>query len=392
MTSDGQAAIYLNGNSLGLQCNLAAATLQDEIERWATYGVQGWHHPEKPWIPFHEQLTLPLARLVGANPTEVVATHSLTVNLHLMLVSFYRPKGQRKKVVMEAAAFPSDLYAVKSYMRLLDIDEDNLVLLTPRPGEDTLRTEDILQILQELDGTLALVLIGGVNYLTGQLFDLPVIAAAARRQGAIVGTDLAHAIGNVPLQLHDWGVDFAVWCSYKYLNGGPGAVGGLFIHERHLVRPDIQRLEGWWGHDKATRFAMPPDFQPIPTAEAWQISTPSIFAMAPLAGALQLFEQAGLPALREKSLSVTDYFLSRISTLPADRIEVITPREHAARGAQLSLRVPGAGKSLHRQLLDAGVICDWREPDIIRVAFAPLYNSYTDAARFADLLCRLLGA
>ncbi|MDX2062733.1 MAG: kynureninase [Bacteroidia bacterium] len=388
---DGQPTAYLNGNSLGLQCHGALAELTRETDRWAAHGVGGWHDPQGAWLPYHEHFAEPLARLVGALPREVVAMGALSTNLHLLLASFYQPRGTRDVVVMEAAAFPSDLYAIKSHLRLRGVPEDRLVLLEPLPGEATLRTEAILTALEKLGPRLALVLLGGVNYLTGQFFDLKPIVAATHRVGGLFLTDLAHAIGNVPLALHDWQVDGAAWCSYKYLNGGPGAVAGLFVHERHLVRPDINRLEGWWGHDKATRFAMPPDFLPIPTAEAWQISTPSILSMAPLRGALQLFDQAGLPALRAKSVALTQFALDRLAELPAGRVEVLTPLDPTARGSQLSLRVPGASKAVHQALLDAGVVCDFRSPDIIRIAPAPLYNSFADVERFVATLARLLG-
>lgn len=384
---DGQPSIYLCGNSLGLQPRRAREHIQAELEDWARFGVEGHFHARHPWLPYHEFVTEPLARLVGAKPIEVVAMNSLTVNVHLLMVSFYRPTRERFKIVIEAGAFPSDQYAVASQARFHGFDPAQAVLeLKPRPGEVTLRTEDIEETIRREGASIALVMLGGVNYLTGQAFDLERISRAARQAGAVMGVDLAHAAGNLELRLHDWGVDFAAWCSYKYVNSGPGAIAGAFVHERHAQDRSLPRFEGWWGHDKKTRFRMGPTFEPIPGVEAWQLSNPPIFQLAALRASLELFDRAGIAALRRKSVALTGFLEECLGTLPAGQVEILTPRDPQARGCQLSLRFPGQGRELLRRLIAGGVVCDFREPDVIRVAPTPLYNRFEDAYRFAEAL------
>lgn len=344
----------------------------------------------RPWVPYNELLTEPSARLVGALPVETVVMNSLTVNLHLLMVSFYRPSGLRTRIVIEDTAFPSDSYAVRSQARLHGLDPDETVVrLRPRPGEDTLRTEDVVSYLEAEGDRVALVLLGGVNYLTGELMDIPAITAAGRAAGAVVGWDLAHAVGNVPLALHEWGVDFAAWCSYKYLNSGPGALSGVFIHERHLGDPNVLRLEGWWSTDPATRFEMAPVSQPLPTADAWQISNPPILAMGPVRTSLEIFDKVGMVELRARSIRLTGYLESLLDEIiPSRPLTLVTPRDPERRGCQLSVRVSrGSAADLARRLRDKhGVIADSREPDIIRLAPVPLYSTYHDCWRAATAL------
>ena len=389
--SGGQSVVYLAGNSLGLQPRQARSYVEHELEDWARLGVDGHLEARNPWLPYHELLTGQVARLVGARPEEVVVMNTLTVNLHLMLVSFFRPSGDRFKILMEAGAFPSDRYAVASQLRLHGLrSEDALVEVAPRPGESAIRDGDLLEAIERHGPSLALVLIGSVNYLTGQAFDLPAIASAARRQGAKVGFDLAHGAGNLLLSLHDTGPDFAVWCSYKYLNGGPGSLGGCFVHERHANTPDIPRFEGWWGHDKESRFQMVPDFRPLAGAEGWQLSNPPILQLAALRASLELFDRATMQELRRKSEKLTGYLEGLLAHLPEGFCRILTPGEPQRRGAQLSLRLLGRlrgdGRDLTRRLREAGVVCDFREPDVIRVAPAPLYCGFQDVALFARTL------
>lgn len=382
--ADGSDAIYFTGNSLGLQPIKTREYVDQELEDWKRLAVEGHLHAKNPWLPYHEFLTEQMARVVGAKPIETVVMNSLTVNLHLMMVSFYRPDGKRNKIVIEKGAFPSDQYAIKSQLKFHGIGE--LVELTPRDGESTLRTEDIIETIEREGDSIALVLLGGVNYYTGQAFDMRSITEAGHRVGAVVGFDLAHAAGNLELHLHDWDVDFAVWCSYKYLNAGPGAVAGAFIHERHANSFDLPRFVGWWGHDKATRFLMGPDFDPIPGAEGWQISNPPIFQMAALRASLEIFDEATMPRLRAKSETLTSYLEFLLREIGDDRITVITPADRSERGCQLSIRVSDAGKSLFEAITERGVFADWREPDAIRVAPVPLYNSFADVFAFAEIL------
>ncbi len=383
-------AAYFAGNSLGLQPRATRAELLEDLADWQRLGVEGHLEAGRPWMPYHELLTEPAARLVGALPAETVVMNSLTVNLHLLMVSFYRPRGARVRLVIEDSAFPSDSYAVRSQARFHGLDPDDAVVrLRPRDGEDTLRSEDVLDFLRREGDTVALVLLGGVNYLTGELMDIPAITAAGRAAGAVVGWDLAHAAGNVPLHLHDWGVDFAAWCSYKYLNSGPGAPGGVFVHERHLGDTDLPRFEGWWSTEPQTRFQMRPISRPPATADAWQISNPPILAMGPVRTSLELFDEVGMAALRERSERLTGYLEELLDEVTENRpITVVTPRDPARRGCQLSLRIGrGSARELaHRLRHGHGVVTDVREPDIIRVAPAPLYSTYHDCWRAAEAL------
>ena len=384
---DGKPAIYFTGNSLGLQPKTVLEVVQQELDDWRHLGVEGHLHARSPWLPYHEFLTEQMAEIVGGKPVETVVMNSLTVNLHLLMVSFYRPTNERCKVVIEKGAFPSDRYAVCSQIKFHGLDTDDcLIELEPRDGESTLRTEDILTTLEREGSGAALVLLGGVNYYTGQAFDMKAITQAGHKAGAIVGFDLAHAAGNIELKLHDWGVDFAAWCSYKYLNGGPGAVGGAFVHERHAESFGLPRFAGWWGHDKESRFLMGPDFQPIAGAEGWQISNPPILQMAALRASLEIFGDAGMSRLAAKSKALTGYLESLLDRIEDGRIEVITPHDPGQRGCQLSIRVRDADKALFSALSAKGVIADWREPDVIRVAPVPLYNSFADVAAFIDIL------
>lgn len=375
------AQLYFCGNSLGLQPRRLDDVLGQELEAWRELGVAGHFQGERPWVPYHEALREPLATLAGARPAEVVAMNSLTVNLHLAMASFYRPRGARTRIVIERQPFPSDRFAVESQIRWHGLDPRDCLVELGDPGErliDESRVEDYLAHHGE---QVALVLWPGVHYASGQRFDLARISRAARAAGAHVGFDLAHSIGNVPLSLHDDGADFAAWCSYKYLNAGPGAVAGLFVHERHHGRDDLPRLHGWWGNDPDTRFAMGPEFRPAPGVAAWQISNPPILSMAPLRLSLELFAQAGMERLRQKSVALTGYFEKSIQEHLEELIEIITPADPGRRGCQLSLRVRSgrdAGHDLFRYLQVEGVVADWREPDVIRVAPVPLYNSYED--------------
>jgi kynureninase len=389
----GRQAVYLCGHSLGLQPKSAAAYVREELADWERLAVLGHTAGVRPWIGYHEHAAPALAALAGASQREVVAMNSLTVNLHLMMVSFFKPQGRRNCVLMEKSAFPSDRYAVVSQLAYHGLDPGHLIEIEPRPGEYTLRMEDVLGALEREGPRIALVLWPGVQYLTGQLFDLGTITAAARATGALVGLDLAHAIGNVPLRLHDWNADFAVWCSYKYLNAGPGAIGGCFVHERHAERPDLPRFAGWWGHDKARRFEMRPDFHPIAGAEGWQVSNPPVLSAAPLLASLALFERAGMTRLREKSVALTGFMQRAVQERLPGAVEIITPREAAGRGSQLSLKLAlssPAAKRCHEELTAAGVIGDWREPDTLRFAPAPLYNSFRDVATAVGTLARAL--
>jgi kynureninase len=386
-TKGGDDCIYLCGHSLGLQPKTASVYLDQGMRDWAQLGVEGHFHGKNPWMPYHRLLTQQTAALVGALPTEVVVMNSLTVNLHLMMASFYRPTTERHKILVERGAFPSDQYAVKSQILFHGFDPATALLeLTPRDGESCMRDEDIESLIEREGASIALILLGGVNYVTGQVFDMPGITRAGRRKGCVVGFDLAHAAGNILLRLHDWGPDFAVWCSYKYLNGGPGCVAGCFVHERHARAWELPRFAGWWGHDEKTRFQMGPDFRPMAGAEGWQLSNPPILALAPLRASMEVLSEAGLDRLRAKSVSLTAYmeFLLGQHASPKLKFSVITPREPERRGAQLSIRVRGKGRELCDRLAAAGVIGDWREPDTFRVAAVPLYNSYQDVYRFVQ--------
>lgn len=380
-------ATYLCGNSLGLAPLKAREYVDRELIAWEQLGVDGHFKSERPWVSFHELFTDHLCRIVGGRPHEVVAMNTLTVNLHLMLTSFYRPEPHRFRILIGHTAFPSDRYAIGSQIALHGFaPEAALLIVTPRAGEHTLRTEDIIERIDRHCSEIALVLMDGVNYYTGELLDIPAITAAAHRHGILTGFDLAHAAGNVPLKLHDWGVDFAVWCSYKYLNGGPGCVAGCFVHEQHGLRNDIPRLAGWWGHDKASRFKMGPEFVPIPGAEGWQLSNPPLFSLAALLASLELFSEVGMERLRIKSQALTGLLDQALRSHFADRVEILTPAEAAHRGCQLSVRVKRKARQTFATLLEHGVICDWREPDVIRLAPVPLYNRFADVLHCLDVL------
>jgi kynureninase len=371
---------YFAGNSLGLQPRATAGELLGELTAWERLGVEGHFEADRPWFSYHEALTEPAARLVGAEPVEVVAMNSLTVNLHLLMVSFYRPLGERTKIVVEDTTFPSDSYAVRSQAAFHGLEPDETVV--------RLGTDEIVSHLDRHGDSIALVLLGGVNYLTGELLDIPAITAAGHSAGAIVGWDLAHAAGNVPLALHAWGVDFAAWCSYKYLNAGPGSVAGAFVHERHLGVGDTPRLEGWWSTDPATRFEMAAVARPPASADAWQISNPPILAMSPLRTSLELFDKVGITALRERSIRLTAFLEDLLGEVGC---EIITPRDPQRRGAQLSLRVVAARTIADRLRHEQGVIVDTRQPDIVRLAPVPLYSTYHDCWRAARALADVVG-
>lgn len=383
--ADGSDAIYFTGNSLGLQPKTTRAYIEAELDDWARLGVEGHLHAAHPWLPYHEFLTEKMARVVGGLPIETVVMNSLTVNLHLMLVSFYRPEGKRRKIIIEKGSFPSDRYAVESQLKFHSV-ADGLIELAPGEGDTTLRTDDILDAIERVGDELALVMLGGVNYYTGQAFDMEAITDAGHRAGAIVGFDLAHAAGNLELKLNDWNVDFAVWCSYKYLNAGPGGIAGAFVHERHARDFNLPRFAGWWGHNKETRFLMGPDFVPLEGAEGWQISNPPIFQMAALRASLDIFDEATMSALRTKSVKLTAHLERLLREIGSDRIEIITPSDPQQRGCQLSIRVKDAKGDLFDAITARGVIADWREPDVIRVAPVPLYNTFKDAEDFAKIL------
>jgi kynureninase len=394
--ADGHELIYLCGHSLGLAPSEARQIVDREIGRWERMGAAGHEHGEPGWIAYAEALQQPLSQISGAQSHEVIAMNSLSVNLHLLLASFYRPSAQRRAILIEEGAFPSDRHVVASQITLQGGDPaSDLIELAPRVGEDVLRIEDIEQCIANKAAHLCLVLWPGVQYRTGQLFDLARIASAAHGAGALAGFDLAHAIGNVPLSLHADDADFAVWCSYKYLNAGPGAVGGAFVHERHLARSDLPRLTGWWGHDPASRFEMPAAFEPAPGIAAWAISNPPIFSTAPLGASLPLFARAGMSSLRAKSLRLTGYLESLATELGRESLTLVTPTDPAQRGCQLSLRLT-RGAARGRRVFDAlrsgGIIGDWREPDVIRLAPVPLYNTFEDVLRGAWKLIELVSA
>ncbi len=388
-TAEGRPAIYLCGNSLGLQPRRAADEVAKFMAEWQRLGVLGYHDPGADWLNLHERLAPTLAALVGARVPEVVAMNSLTINLHLLMASFYRPTRERHVILIEQGAFPSDRYAVVSQLGWHGRERAaSLVQVGPRPGEQLLRHEDLVAEIERLGPRLALVLLPGIQYLTGQRLDLGGLAAAAHRAGAVVGFDLAHAVGNVPLSLHDWGADFAVWCSYKYLNGGPGATAGAFVHDRHFDAA-TPRLAGWWGNELESRFEFAAEFRPYRDAGGWQVSNHPLLGMVPLQASLAQFATAGLPALRARSLQLTGWLERLLDERLGERIEILTPREPQWRGAQLSVRLRGTrggGRALFERLLARGLICDWREPDVIRLAPAPLYNSHEDCWRAVALV------
>ncbi len=384
---EGRNVYYFCGNSLGLQPKSVRYLMDAELDDWAKYGVEGHFQARNPWFAYHELFTERLAKIVGANRREVVAMNSLTVNLHLLMLSFYRPDQKRFKILMEAGAFPSDQYAVETQVRLHGFNPaDAIIEIAPREGSYLIDEEDIFNAIQDAGEQLALVMIGGVNYYTGQLFDMKSITKAAHDTGALVGFDLAHAVGNVILKLHEWNVDFAAWCSYKYLNSGPGAVGGIYVREDHAANEEIFRLGGWWGNDEKTRFRMEKGFVPKKTAESWQMSNAPVFNMVAHNASLDLFDKAGMKALRDKSDRLTAYLeflLGQITHLP---FTIITPKARDQRGAQLSLLFLERGREIFDRLTAEGVIADWREPDVIRIAPVPLYNSFEDVYRFYEIL------
>ena len=393
---NGQNELYFCGHSLGLQSISTSTYIQDELDKWQRLGVKGHFQGKYPWRPYHEYLSDPLATLVGAKATEVVAMNSLTVNLHLMLATFYHPSTQRYKMLIEGKSFPSDHYALSSQIKYHHLNPDDaLLLMNPREYEDVLRHEDILALIDRHSNSLSVILLPGVQYYTGQILKMAEITEFAHQHNIIVGIDLAHAIGNIPLQLHDWDIDFAVWCNYKYLNSGPGAVGACYLHERHATNRDLPRFAGWWGHDKATRFKMETTFNAIPTAEGWQLSNAPILSLAALRASLDLFRQAGgMQPLREKSIQLTGYLEYLLKRECEDAIRIITPHNPDERGCQLSLEIAMEtvdGKDVYRTLIAMGVTVDWREPNIIRIAPVPLYNSFEDIYLFVQSLSTLIG-
>ena len=383
LQKNGDPHVYMCGNSLGLQPKRTKQFLNQELDDWATFGVEGHFHAKNPWLPYHEFLAESYAKIVGAKNSEVVAMNTLTVNLHLMMVSFYRPTQKRHKIIIEGDAFPSDIYAVESQIKHHGfLPESSLIKLRPRDGESAIRTEDISTIIERDGDEIALIMLGGVNYYTGQVFNFEIITKLAQNKEIVVGFDLAHAAGNIKLELHKWGVDFAVWCSYKYLNSGPGSVAGAYIHEKHH-NANLPRFAGWWGHNKEERFKMPDKFNPITSAEGWQLSNPPILSLAAIRASLSIFDEVGMEKLVSKSKKLTDYLVFLLNSIETDRIEIITPKE---RGCQLSIRVKNGDKKLFDSITRKGVIADWREPDVIRVAPIPLYNSFQDVFNFYSIL------
>ncbi|TFG78468.1 MAG: kynureninase [Flavobacteriales bacterium] len=384
---EGKQVIYFTGNSLGLQPKSAQKFVDDIMSDWKEMAVEGHFYAEKPWWDYHERLAAPLAKVVGARVEEITVMNTLTVNLHLLMVSFYRPTKKRFKILCEEKAFPSDQYMFQSQVRFHGLDpEDAIVEVKKREGEHFWRTEDVVAQIEALGEALALVLIGGVNYYNGQVFDMETITKAGRAEGAFVGWDLAHAVGNVELKLHDWGADFAAWCSYKYMNSGPGNASGAFINKRHLGQKHVPRFEGWWGTKKETRFLMKPEFEPMENADAWQISNTPVLALAPYLASLQMFEEVGMEALIAKRIKIVSYLefvLREIDKEVKGSFEIITPND---RGCQLSVFLHGQGKSIFHYLMKHGVVVDWREPNVIRLAPAPFYSSFEDMYRFGQIL------
>ncbi|ANE50070.1 kynureninase [Flavisolibacter tropicus] len=386
---NGKDAIYFLGNSLGLQPKRTATDMAEVMQQWQELGVESWFKGDKPWLQYHDKLVGPLAAIVGALPGEIVVMNSLTVNLHLMLASFYQPKGKRNKIICEAKAFPSDQYTLETHVKQRGFKpEDVIVEVAPREGEVNIRHEDVLAAIEANKDELALIFWGGLNYYTGQVFNMKTITAAAHAVGAMVGFDLAHAAGNIQLQLHNWDVDFACWCSYKYLNSGPGAIGGVYIHERFHNDKELPRFAGWWGYNKATRFKMQPGFDPIPSAEGWQLSTPSVLLYAAHYSSLQLFEKAGMSSLYQKGQQLSDYLLFLLQDLNANSsqpiVQVLTPKEN--KGCQVSMLMLRNGREVFDALTDAGVFADWREPNVIRIAAVPMYNTFEEVWQFAQIM------
>ena len=383
--------LYFTGNSLGLQPKQTQQYIQQELDDWAKYGVEGHFEARNPWMPYHEFLTNSMANIVGAKPLEVVVMNTLTTNLHLLMVSFYQPTKTKYKIVIESDAFPSDRYAVQSQLKFHGFDtEEGLIEWKPREGEELLRIEDLEKIVDDQGDEIAVLLIGGVNYYTGQYLDIKRIAEIGHAKNCMVGIDLAHGAGNISPELHDSGVDFAAWCTYKYLNSGPGSLAGLFVHEKHAHNKELPRFAGWWNHNKETRFNMRQPFDVMPGAEGWQLSNPPILSMAAIRASLDMFEEVGMEALRAKSEKLTGYFEYLINQIDTDRIKIITPSNPRERGCQLSIQVKNADKSLHKKLTENSIITDWREPDVIRCAPVPMYNSFEDVYRMVEVLKTLL--
>ncbi len=388
---NGEELIYLCGNSLGLQPKITSEYIKEVLADWAKFGVEGHVKGKHPWLPYHEFLTENMAKIVGAKPSEVVVMNTLTTNLHLMMVSFYQPTKTKYKIVVESDAFPSDKYAVESQLKFHGIDpKDGLILWKPRKGEELCRFEDLEEIMKNHGDEIALLMIGSTNYYTGQSFPLKKITELGHKYDCLVGFDLAHGAGNIQPNLHETGADFAVWCTYKYLNSGPGSLGGCLVHERHAKNEKLNRFAGWWGHNKKTRFNMRHDFDALPGAEGWQLSNPPILSMAAIRASLDTFAEADFENLRKKSEKLTGYLEFLLDEMKNDAINVITPRNPEERGCQLSIQVKNADKTLHTKLTEAGVISDWREPDVIRVAPAPLYNSFKDVFHFSEKLKEVL--
>mgnify|MGYP002619982967 FL=1 len=387
----GNDIVYLCGNSLGLQPKNTQKYIQQELDDWAKLGVEGHTEAKNPWMPYHEFLTNSMAKIVGAKPGEVVMMNTLTTNLHLLMVSFYHPTKTKYKILIESDAFPSDKYAVESQLDFHGFDaKEGLILWKPRKGEELCRLEDFEEIMKTQGNKIALILIGTTNYYTGQSFPIKKITELGHKHNCIVGFDLAHGVGNIQPNLHENGPDFAVWCSYKYLNSGPGSLGGLFVHERHAHKPELKRFVGWWGHNKKTRFNMRQEFDVLPGAEGWQLSNPPILSMAAIRASLDIFEEAGMENIVAKQRKLTGYLEFLLNDMQNDRISIITPKNSGERGCQLSLAVKNADRSLHDKLTQAGVISDWREPDVIRAAPAPLYNSFEDVFLMVERLKNVL--
>lgn len=388
---NGNELIYLCGNSLGLQPKITKYYINQELDDWAKFGVEGHTDAKNPWLPYHEFLTESMAKIVGAKPIEVVIMNTLTTNLHLLMVSFYKPTKIKYKIVIESDAFPSDKYAVESQLRHHGFDvEEGLVLWKPREGEELLNIEDLETILEEQGDEIAMLLIGGVNYYTGQYLDLKRIAEIGHAKNCTVGIDLAHGAGNIQPNLHESGVDFAAWCTYKYLNSGPGSLAGLFVHEKHAHNKDLNRFTGWWSHNKSTRFNMRQEFDVLAGAEGWQLSNPPILSMAAIRASLDIFNKVGMEKLILKSKKLTEYLEFLLNEIKSDRIKIITPNNYISRGCQLSIQVLNADKNLHKKLTQSGVISDWREPDVIRVAPIPLYNTFEEMYQMVEKLKSLI--
>ncbi len=388
---EGNDWLYFTGNSLGLQPKSTKEYINQELDDWAKYGVEGHFEAKNPWMPYHEFLTEKMSKIVGAKPLEVVVMNTLTTNLHLLMVSFYQPTKKKYKIVIESDAFPSDRYAVQSQLKFHGFDaEEGLIEWKPREGEELLNIEDLENIVAEQGDEIALLLIGGVNYYTGQYLDLKRIAEIGHTKNCKVGIDLAHGAGNISPELHNSGVDFAAWCTYKYLNSGPGSLGGLFVHEKHAHNKDLPRFAGWWNHNKETRFNMRQPFDVMVGGEGWQLSNPPILSMAAIKASLDMFDEVGMEALREKSEKLTGYFEFLINQIDSDGIKIITPSNPKERGCQLSIQVKNADKSLHHKLTENNIITDWREPDVIRCAPVPMYNSFEDLFRMVSILKGLL--